>query len=891
MSTIGEWWRRVVHRRELEGGLDEEIQFHIDHQIEKNLRLGMSASEARRQAMLRFGGIERAKESTRDEFRPVVLEDVTRDVKYGVRSLARAPGFALVSILTLGLGIGAATAVFSVVWGVLLQPLPYPESDRIVRLLHVDEEGPKKNVSEPNYLDWKERSRSFSAMSEYAWRGKVTITGGAEPYRATVTAVSREFFDVMQVRPVIGRAFAGEELKQNGNPAAVVSDAFWREWLGGRRDFQNLTMRLGNHVFQVVGVMPPGFDYPLKTEIWAPSELDAPQTSRTAHNFRAIARLRDGVTVENAARELSAISRALKAQYGDQTWMTDATVIPLQEEITGAASKTLYMLFGAAAFLLVIACANVSNLLLVRAGTRGRELAVRLAIGASRWRIARQLLVESLVLCVSGGVVGVLLTYWGVRTLVSLQPANLPRVTEVGVNWVVLGFALLISLTLAVVLGVATVLRQNGRNLRASLTEGTRTITAGGGSQRVRDALLVTQVALTLVLLTGAGLLARSFMQVLAVDPGYSVDNALVVNLAMPYPGDGAAGARQTRLQDEIMAQLRRLPGVTAVGGVNDYPLGAGWFANGQFIEMTRPDEITRYEDLGRLGDAEVKRRAGIAGYRVASEEYFKAMGIRVIRGRTFEESDGPDAPHVAVISESLAKSKWPELDPIGRFVQFGNMDGDVRGFRIVGIVTDVRENSLEITPQPLFYGSSRQRVGSASSFNIVVTGTNSPEAMQVAQRIVRQVDPQVPVVVRSAQDLFDQTLAGRRFSLILLGVFSVTALVLATMGLYGLISYVVSQRTREIGIRQALGAEVGDLLRVVVGRGAVLAAVGVAVGLIASLMLGRVVQGMLYGVGATDPVALLSVVGLIGGSVLVASYLPARRALRVAPIITLRSD
>ena len=891
MSTIREWWRRLVHRRELEGGLDEEIQFHIDHQIEKNVRQGMNASEARRQALLRFGGVERLKESTRDEFRPVVLEDVTRDVKYGVRSLVRAPGFALVSILTLGLGIGAATAVFSVVWGVLVQPLPYPESHRIVRPLHVDDEGPKKNVSEPNYLDWKERSRSFSAMAKYAWRGKVTITGGAEPYRATVTAVSREFFDVMQVRPVIGRAFAGDELKQNGNPAAIVSDAFWREWLGGRRDFHNLTMRLGNHVFQIVGVMPPGFDYPLKTEIWAPLELDAPQTSRTAHNFRAIARLREGVTVESAARELSAISRELKAKYGDQSWMTDGTVIPLQEEITGAAGKTLYMLFGAAAFLLVIACANVSNLLLVRAGTRGRELAVRLALGASRWRIARQLLVESLVLCVSGGVVGVLLTYWGVRTLVSLQPANLPRVTEVGVNWVVLGFALLISLILAVVLGVATAMRQNGRNLRASLTSGTRTITAGGGSQRVRDALLVTQVALTLVLLTGAGLLARSFMQVLAVDPGYSVQNSLVVNLAMPYPGDGAAGARQTRLQDEIMAQLRRLPGVTAVGGVNDYPLGAGWFANGQFIEMSRPDEITSYDDLAKLSEAEVKRRAGMAGYRVASEQYFRAMGIRVIRGRSFEESDGPDAPHVAVISESLAKSKWPDLDPIGRFVQFGNMDGDVRGFRIVGIVSDVRENSLENAPQLLFYGSSRQRVGSASSFNVVVRGTNSPEAIQAAQRIVRQVDPQVPVVVRSAQDLFDQTLAGRRFSLILLGVFSVTALVLATMGLYGLISYVVSQRTREIGIRQALGAEVGDLLRVVVGRGALLAAIGIAVGLIASLMLGRVVQGMLYGVGATDPVALLGVVGLIGGSVLVASYLPARRALRVAPIITLRSD
>ncbi|HEX6308275.1 MAG TPA: ABC transporter permease [Longimicrobiales bacterium] len=888
---VREWWHRLLRGRELQAGLDEEMRYHIERQTEKNVRLGMSPAEARRRALVSFGGVERMKELTRDEFRPALLEDLSRDVQYGVRGLLRTPTFAVVAVLTLGLGIGAATAVFSVVDGVLLRPLPYPESDRIVRPLHVDDNGPMRNVAEPNFLDWKERSRSFGAMAVMASQGALSVTGSVEPNRAQVTVVSNEFFDVMGVHPSVGRGFAPEERVQNGRPAAIVSDAYWREWLGGRRDFENLVLTQGSNAYQVVGVMPPGFDYPYGTQIWVPRELNPPSTSRTAHNFQAIARLADGATVESAARELSAISRALKTQYGDETWMTDGTVVTLQEDLTGRVRGTLLILLGAAGFLLVIAGANVSNLLLVRSGARGRELAVRLALGASRWRLARQVLTESLVLCIAGAAAGVLLARWGVQALLAINPGNLPRTNEVGVSWSVLGFAVLLSIGIATVLGVITTLHQNVRDLRAQLTEGQRSVTGGGRQQRVRDALVVTQVALTLVLLTGAGLLARSFLQVLAVDPGYTIDEALVLDLAMASPRDAQAAVRQTRIQDELMAELRRLPGVTAVGGINDFPLGAAWFANGMFVEMNAPDEISSFEDFRALGEAEMKERAGFAGYRIATEDYFAVMGIRLVRGRVFEPSDVADAPHVAVISETLARRKWPDRDPIGRFIQFGNMDGDVRGLRIVGIVSDIRENSLEAEPGPLVYASFRQRTSAASRLSIVARGTDSPASIAAAQRIVRRIDPQLPVTVRTARMAYDGSLASRKFSLVLLGVFAAAALILAAMGLYGVISYAVSQRTREIGIRLALGADTGNVVRVVTGRGATLAAIGIGIGLLAALLLGRLVQGMLFGVASTDPMALAAVIALIGTAVLVASWIPARRALRVAPIITLRAE
>jgi putative ABC transport system permease protein len=895
LGDLREFGRRLLNAgrgRDMESGLDEEIRFHIDRQTEKNLKLGMSPSEARRQALVKFGGVERAKENTRDEFRPRVLEDFSRDLRYGVRTLMRAPGFALVSILTLGLGIGAAAAVFSVVHGVLLKPLSFPAPDRVVRVYQVntyDGQTNQANFAEPNFVDVKAQNRSFSAMAELGGTSKASVTGEFEPNRAAVTPVSREFFDVVQVRPALGRGFAADDQREGATPTAIVSDAYWRRFLGARLDLRNLTLRSGAAVFQVVGVMPPGFDYPQATEIWIPRELEPPQIHRTGHNFSVIARLRDGVTAEQSIADLNRIARGLKQQYGDDTWMTGAIAIPLLEQLTQNARKPLFILLGAAAFLLVIACANVSNLQLVRAGSRRRELSVRLALGAGRWRVTRQLLAESIVLCVSGGLLGILFAYWGVRALLALQPVTVPRLDQVGINWVVVGVAFAISLVAAIALGLATTMRATGRDLRSTMTDGQRTMSGSRTQQRIRDALVVTQVALTLILLTGAGLLTRSFMQVLAVNPGYHTDNGFIIDLAFPDSDDPAAPVRYIRLQDEIMQRLAQVPGVAAVGGVNDFPLGGGWFPNGTFVEMTRPDELKSYDDFRKIRDD--KSRLGTANYRVASEGYFRAMGIPLVKGRTFEATDAPDGQHVAVISESLAKTKWPNQDPIGKYIQFGNMDGDLRAFRIVGIVGEVREINVEVPPSPTFYGFYKQRVNAAGRFNIVAHGTDRPEAIATAQRIVRELDPELPVVVRTVSDAFGQSVSGRRFNLILIGVFSIAALVLATMGLYGVISYLVAQRTREIGIRLALGATSTDLGRMVLGHGAMLALVGTVVGLAGAFWLKSIISGLLFGVGMLDPVAIAGVIGLIGAAALTASYLPARRAMRVAPVITLRSE
>jgi putative ABC transport system permease protein len=826
-------------------------------------------------------------EHTRDEPSPALFEDFLRDARYGTRSLRRAPGFAIIAILTLGLGIGAATAVFSVVNGVLLAPLPYPDADRIVRLFQINSDGQRMgNVSEPNFDDWRAGTRVFVAMAvTAAWPAPVTI--GAETTMMAGSVVSREFFDVMGVRPVVGRAFDEAELAVGASPTVVISDRLWRTRMAAA-PLDTLRLRAGDTIYQVIGVMPPSFDYPTGSEYWHPRELTPPQTARTAHNFAAIARLADGVPLERATAELSAISRTLKAQHGDATWMSDATALPLRDQLTATARPTLLLLFAAALLLLVIACLNVSNLQLARASTRRRELSVRLAVGASRGRLVRQLLAEALVLSMAATALGVAIAWAGVQTLLALQPTNVPRIQTVALDGTAIAFAAGAALGTAVVLGLVTALRAARQDVREALTEGTRSVAGGRTSERVRQGLVVGQVALTIVLLTGAGLLGRSFINVMAIDPGFRTDGALLVETQWPFSSEPGLQQQRKSVQQELIARLGSLPGVRAAGLINAHPVGTGGFADGQFLEMTRPDELQSLDDFAKLG-AEARSRAGMAGYRVASEDYFAAMGIRLVRGRLFEESDGPDAPHVAVISESLAATKWTDQDPIGRFVQFGNMDGDLRGFRIVGIVSDVREVSPEAVAGPLFYGYYKQRM--ASRFTMVVAADAPAALAPTVRQVVREADPELPVQLRTLDEAFDRALAGRRFSLTLVGAFSAAALLLAALGIYGLISYLVAERTREIGIRLALGADSGDVLRLVIGKGVLLATLGIVVGFGAALGVTRLIEGLLFGVTATDPVALGGVLLVTFSAVLCASYVPARRALRVAPVTALRAD
>jgi predicted permease len=891
MTTNSSWWRRLLgwrRQEELDRGLQEEFRFHLEQETARHVQSGVPLEEARRRAHVRFGGVEALRESTRDEFRPAFVQDFVRDMRIGTRMLFRRPGFAAVVILTIGLGAGASTAVFSVVNGVLLQPLPYPRPDQLVRLYQIDKDGIRRgNVSEPNFRDWQSSTRSFTAMARMALWGPTPVLGASEPTLATMTAVSREFFDVMGVKPAVGRTFAPPELVENGAPAMIVSHAFWRRWLEGTPDFGRRPLRISDRVFTVVGVMPEGFEYPNGTAIWFPAELNGSDKERTAHNFQAVGRLRDGASLEAARAELGVVSRELKVRYGDRTWMSDATAVPLLEQLTTASRPALRMLFGAAILLLAIAIMNVSSLLVARAAGRRHEFAIQLAIGAGKARLRRQLLAETAVLCLAGTALGALVAVWAVGALAALGPRSTPRLSQAHVDWFGLAFALGISLVATATLGLLTTIGAREAQLSTVLSTSTRTGTEGRRSLFARQALVVMQVALTLVLLAGTGLLAQSFMRLLAVNPGFRLDDALVVDLTLSNGGPDFR-VRRIAAIDELLGRLRAMPGVTHAGMTSGFPLGGGNYSNGQYLEMTSADELPTGEHVRALGEA-AKARRGEASYRIASGTYFQTMGIPLIKGRVFEDSDAIDAPHVAVISESLAKERWPDRDPIGRFIQFGNMDGDRRGFRVIGVVGDVRELPLEDPPDPILYGSYRQRPNSVWRVSLIVRGPEPGSVVGAVQRIVREVNPELPIVMRTVDGAFNAALADRRFSLLLISIFGVSALVLATLGLYALIAYVVQHRTREIGIRMALGATAGDVAGLVVGRGVVLAVIGCVAGLAGGLALTRVVQGLLFGVTPTDPTVLAAVLAITLAASIGATLLPARRATRASPVASLR--
>ena len=817
------------------------------------------------------------------------MESFLRDIRYVTRALLRTPAFFTVTVITLALGVGATTAIYSVIDGVLLRPLPYRDSERIVQLWQVGERGGRSQVSDPNYDDWKAGTRSFSSMAQFTDGGVTSVSGASEPVRVRVADVSREFLTVLDVRPFRGRAFGPEEQREGGARAVMVSHRFWQRYLSGRSDLTSTTLTFRNDAYPVVGVLPPALDFPVGTDLWVPRELTARSPYRTGHNWQAIARLADGVTLQRANAELSALARRLKQQYGNETMMFDAVAVPLREQMVGNTRPTLLVLLAASGFLLLIACANVVNLLVARAAVREGELAVRLALGASRRRIAQQFLAESLVLALAGGSLGVILAALGVKALLALEPGDLPRVTEVGVDWSVLAFALGLSVVMAVVLGLFSALRGTRGDLKQAMAQAQRTQAGAGASYRVRGALVVAQMALTLVLLVGAGLLARSFLRLAQVDPGYRTDRALVLDISASVP-EGAEGQRdRVRLYDAIITRLSALPGVASVGGVNAFPLSGGNRSNGSFLIMSRPDEPLDMSQMPRL--MQDPARSGEAEFRIASPGYFTAMNIPVIRGRVFDDRDAPDAPHVGVISQALAKAKWPNEDPLGKIIQYGNMDGDLRPFTIIGVVGDVREASLADQPRATFYASYRQRPRGASSFNFVIHGAAPAEAIiPAARRVVAELRPDVPPRFRTIRTVVSQSVADRRFVLLLVGVFGAAAMLLATLGVYSVIAYVVTQRRQEIGVRVALGAQSSDVLRMVLRQGFVLAVLGIGIGTVAALFMGRVLARFLFGVAPNDPVAFGGVILVLAVVALLASFIPALRATRVDPMTALRN-
>jgi putative ABC transport system permease protein len=851
--------------------LAEELEAHLQMQIDDNLRAGMSPGEARRQALVKLGGAAQAIEECRRRRGIPVLEDLWQDLRYGVRTLARRKSFTLAAVASLALGIGACTAVFSVVDGVLLRPLPYPEPARVLELREVSEKGSPMPFAEPNYLDLRAAGRSLESLAQY--RPNVTnVTGAGEPARARVTAASGDFFRVMGVGAALGRTFLADEVGAGRGHAAVVSHGFWQRLMGGRKDFDAVSLNIYDWSFDVVGVMPPEFDYPRGTEVWIPREVFPPQTSRTAHNWNVVARLRQGVGLEEARAELKGLGARLKADHGAGVDAASMSAEPIQDVMVGDVRGLLMLLLGAVGLLLLIACANVANLLLAQATARRKEIAVRAAIGATRLRLLRQFVTECVLLTSVAGALGVLLSYWGVDFILSLNRTSLPRADEVGVDVRALAVALGLSLVTALVLGLVSALRGSDGGLQSDLRDSGRGQGSGREGARLRNTLVVSQVALTLVLTAGAALLGKSFLQLLSVDPGFRPESAVALSVSLPAAQTDEQKRRQVLFHEQLLERLRGMQGVSAAGGVNSLPL-AGGGSNGQFLIDNDPS------------------RTGSAEYRIAGRGYFEAMGIPVLRGRLFSEEDRPDSTHVAVISQSLARRVWPNEDPLGQRIQFGNMDGDRRLLHVIGVVGDVRERGLDTDVRPVVYSYALQRP-LLTNFSYVIWGSAEPSALiNAASAELRALDPNIPVRARTLEEIVASSLDGRRFSLVIFAIFAGAALALAVTGVYGVMSYTVARRTHEIGVRVALGAQRRDVLGLVLGRGMRLALIGVAAGLLAALVSTRLMSGLLYGVSSNDPLTLFGVAALLVLVAFLACLLPAYRATRVDPMSALKYE
>lgn len=827
------------------------------------------------------------------------MKNFFNDLRFAFRSLTKNPGFAAVAILTLALGIGASTAIFSVVDAVLLRPLPYPNPQKIVMVWEVEANGHRTHLADPNFLDFRSQNNTLSALATFG-SGPDSVSGGSEPVRVNIGVVSQDFFKALGVTPFRGREFAPQELQLHGAHAMIVSYGYWQRYLGGRPDFSQVHLSMDGAVYSIVGVMPQGFDFPPGVSIWVARETYGWATSRTAHDGKGIGRLRDGVSIEQARADLDTIARRIHAEYGKQEiadyFLTDAAVIPLADEVVGDVRAALLTLFGAVILLFLVACANVAGLLLARMAARRKEFAVRMALGAGRGRIVQQFLAESFVLAFIGGGLGVLIAIWSVNILPVILPANLPRQQGIAINAPVLGFTLAATVAVALSLGLFAAWRAGAGDLQQALSAGSRSYSAG--SQKARSALVIAEIAATLVLLLGAGLLGKSFLRLISVSPGFNEQNLLIMKFSLPqsetdqtFQQRQGEIAHQTQLLDDALEQVRTIPGVRSAGVTGALPIAdADGFNDGEFLILNGRPTPTNIDDYLRM--ARDPKQSGSADRAVASADFFTSVGVPLIRGRFFNAQDGPDAPNVAVISETLAREKWPNQNPVGQTIDFSNMDGIFKPLTIVGVVGDIRAEGLDQPPTPMIYVDYRQRgLGHGSPAIVLRTALPTSEIVPSARAIFHNLDPNIPVQFSTFAEALGGWMAEKRFLLLLAGLFAAAALALAAVGIYGIVAFSVTRRTQEIGIRIALGAQPRNVLRMVVGEGARLAIIGVAIGIAVSFAVTQLMSTLLFGVKATDPLTFAGVAVLLSLVALAASYIPARRAMRFDPMVALRYE
>jgi putative ABC transport system permease protein len=800
------------------------------------------------------------------------MQTLGQDLRFGARMLLKKPGFTLIAVITLALGIGANTAIFSVVNAVLLQPLPYPDPDRLMRMWETSRQE-KSNLSFPCLRDWREQSQSFAQIAAYEYESFI-LTGGDQPERVSGAKVSDNFFQTIGLKPALGRDFLSEEDRYGGPRVAVISHGLWQRRFAGDQQLIGRALTINNETYAVIGVLPPGLEFPVsRVEIWTPLALDPKRIGeRGDHFLNVIGRLNPGVSTQTAQAEMNAVARRMEEQYPNNNTGVGALIMPLSEELVGDVRRALFVLMGAVGFLLLIACTNVATLLLAQSAGRQKELAIRAALGAGRARLIRQLMVESLLLAAFGGGAGLLLAFWLVDLLAPAIPGGMYNANAVGLNSSVLYFTVGVSFVTGLIFGLAPALRGSKADLNESLRDGGRGMTGGLRHQRLRNVFVAIEMALALALLAGGGLLIKSFWHLRQIEPGFDPRHVLTLTLNLPETRYASA-EEQNAFIARVLEHLAALPGVTAVGATTELPFTGSRTGSSFEIEGRAP--LPRGQSLN-------------ADVRVVSADYFLAMGISLRRGRGFTSHDNAGSSGVAAINERAARLYFPNEDPIGKRVIMRGREK----FEIVGIVGDLKHGSLKETTRPEIYRHAPQ-VSLRTWMDLAVRTESDPESLTTAVRdAIRAIDPDQPVYnVRTMEERLARSIATNRFYALLLGLFAAVAMALAAGGVYGVMSYTVTQRTHEIGVRMALGAQRGDVLSLVIRQGMAVALIGVGAGVIAALALARLMTGLLYEVGAGDPLTFVIATTLLSTVALLACYLPARRATRVDPMIALRSD
>jgi len=882
------WFHRVFHKSRAEKELDRELRFHLEGQIADNLDAGMSPEEARRQAVLTLGGVERVKQEVRDAHWETALENLYFDLRYALRALYKDPRFALTAILALALGIGANTALFSIVNAVLLRPLPYPNPEQLVTLRESKPNFATGSISFPNFLDWRKDNRTFASMAILRGGRTLTLTGLGDAEQVNAMLVSAGFFEQLGVSPALGRTFTLDEERVGAAPTVMLSAAFWKRKFAASPRALGKSLTLDGKDFTIIGIVPASFDL-----LGAFRSIDVYQPigqwnntallSRTAGlGISGIGRLKPGVTIDQARADMQRVAANLAATYPDDDKNIGAALIPFRQWNLGSVQSYLYVLFGAVGFVLLIACVNVANLLLARSLNRGHEFAIRSALGASQSRIIRQLLVESILIAALGGAVGVLLAAFGTQAVLRTMPTDLPRAGEISTDARVLLFALLLSIASGIFFGLVPAGKITRRDPQRTLQEGGR----GGSGQRHRllGTLVAAELSLALVLLIGAGLMIRTLAALHDVDPGFDVDKILTFGLSLPPAMMNANPDRVRTSLREVQQKFESAPGVQALA----YSWGA--------LPLGFDDEWL-FWIAGHPKPASKNEMNWCLDY-VVGPDYFKALGIHLQSGRSFTESDNEHAPQVAVVDEVFVSKFFPGTNAIGQRLY---LNDDKQTTEIIGVVNHINQWGLDSDATqglraqlyvPFMQLDNDNMARAGSGIGVVVRSDKPAQVFDSIRQINRQIShEQVVFSPQTMQELIAISLADRRFSMILLGLFAALALVLSSVGIYGVISYIVSQRTREIGIRVALGAQHADILGFVLRQAAKMALIGVLAGLVFSAALTRLLSTLLFHVTPTDPLTLAAVVALLLGVSLLACYIPARRAASMDPLIAIRYE